>query len=176
MIYKLEDRPEPQIDPSSFVAPSADIIGWVKIEADVSVWFNAVVRGDNELITIGNRSNVQDCCVLHTDPGIPLTLENDVTIGHSAMIHGCHIKSGSLIGIGSVVLNNTVIGKNCIVGANALITENQVFDDGMLILGSPAKAIRTLNVKELETLATFSQSYVGKIPRYRNLELQSQTD
>lgn len=171
MIYTLDDKPAPEIPESSFVAPSANIIGWVRIGENASIWFNAVIRGDNELIDVGNCSNVQDCCVLHTDPGIPLTLEDDVTIGHSCMLHGCQVSSGSLIGIGSVILNNAVIGKNCIVGANTLVTENKKFPDGTLILGSPAKVIRELTNDELVELKNAAVYYTNKIPRYKSLKL-----
>ncbi len=169
MIYTLPDKPRPEISSSSFVADSADLIGWVKICDEASIWFNAVLRGDNEIIQIGNRANVQDCSVMHTDPGCPLIVEDDVTIGHSTMLHGCHIKQGSLIGIGSIILNNAVIGEHSLVGANALVTENKVFPDGVLILGSPAKVIRELNDDELQGLKKSAQSYVNKIPRYRKL-------
>ena len=170
MIYSLDDKPAPEIHESSFIADSADIIGWVKIREDASVWFNVVLRGDNEIIDIGRRSNVQDCSVFHTDPGCPLIIEDNVTIGHSTMLHGCRVKSGSLIGIGSVIMNNAVIGENCIVGANALVTENKVFPDRSLILGSPAKVIRELSDKEITELTYPTQSYVDKIPRYRKLK------
>ena len=169
MIYILDDKPQPVIANSSYIAPSADLIGWVEIGEQASIWFNVVLRGDNELIHIGNRSNVQDCSAMHTDPGCPITIEDDVTIGHSTMLHGCHIKSGSLVGIGSVILNNAVVGENCLVGANALITENKVFPAGMLILGSPAKIVRELTELEIEGLKGPTESYVNKIPRYRNL-------
>ena len=169
MIYNLGDRAA-DIAPSSYIAPSADIIGSVRICDFASIWFNAVLRGDNDLIHIGNRSNVQDCSVLHTDPGIPLIIEDDVSIGHSVMLHGCHINAGSLIGIGSVILNNAVIGENCLVGANSLITENRKFAAGSLILGSPAKVVRELRDDEIENLKNASMSYVNKIPRYRKLE------
>ena len=169
MIYTLDDKPHPQIADSSFVAESADVIGWVTVGEQASIWFNTVLRGDNEIIQIGNRSNVQDCSVMHTDPGCPLIIEDDVTIGHSTMLHGCHVKTGSLIGIGSVILNNAVIGENCLVGANALVTENKRFPDGCLILGSPAKVVRELDEDEILDLKAVVKSYVNKIPRYRNL-------
>ena len=169
MIYTLDDRPQPEIAESSFIAPSAELIGWVSVGEQASIWFNAVLRGDNELISIGKRSNVQDCSVLHTDPGIPLTIEDNVTVGHSTMLHGCRIRSGSLIGIGSIILNNAVVGRNCLVGAHALITENKEFPDGTLILGSPARAVRDLTDSERKEVEAAAQSYVNKIPRYRAL-------
>ncbi|MCY4312131.1 MAG: gamma carbonic anhydrase family protein [Gammaproteobacteria bacterium] len=167
MIYTLQDRPAPEIAESSYIADSADIIGWVSIGEESSIWFNAVLRGDNELIRIGNRSNVQDCSVMHTDPGFPIEIEGDVTVGHSTMLHGCKVGRGSLIGIGSVILNNAVIGQDCLVGAGSLITENRSFPDRTLILGSPAKAVRELRDEEIHGLRIASQSYVNKIPRYR---------
>ena len=170
MIYTLPDTPHPEIADSSFVAESADIIGWVRIGEDASVWFNTVLRGDNEIIEIGKCSNVQDCSVMHTDPGCPLIVEENVTIGHSTMLHGCHIKQGSLIGIGSIVLNKATIGENCLVGANTLITENKSFPDGVLILGSPAKVVRELTEEELKGLKNSASSYVNKIPRYKQLK------
>ena len=169
MIYTLPDR-IPEIAESSYVAPSADVIGRVRIGEQASVWFNTVLRGDNELIHIGNRSNVQDCSVLHTDPGIPLTIEDNVTVGHSTMLPGCHAKTGSLIGIGSVILNNSVIGEYCLVGAHALITENRKFPDRTLILGSPAKAIRELTEEEVEGVKYAADIYVNRIPTYRDLK------
>ena len=170
MIYTLPDKPHPKISDSSFISPSADIIGWVSIGDLASIWFKTVLRGDNELISIGNRSNVQDCSVMHTDPGSPLIIEDDVTVGHSTMLHGCTIKKGSLVGIGSIILNNAVIGENCLVGANALVTENKEFPSGTLILGSPAKVVRDLTPEEIQGLRNSSQSYVNKIPRYADLQ------
>ncbi len=169
MIYRLEDRPSPEIAESSYIADSAALVGWVSIGEKSSIWFNTVLRGDNELIRIGNRSNVQDCSVMHTDPGYPLEIEDEVTVGHSTMLHGCKVGHGSLIGIGSVILNNAVIGQNCLVGARSLITENKSFPDRTLILGSPAKVIRELNDEEVLELRRTSQSYVDKIPRYRKI-------
>ena len=170
MIYTLPDRPAPDIHPSSYIADSADIIGWVEIGEQASIWFNCVLRGDNEVIHIGNRSNVQDCSVMHTDPGCPLIIDDDVTIGHSTMLHGCRIGRGTLVGLGSVIMNNAVIGENCLVGANSLITENKTFDPGSLVIGSPARAIRKLTDEEIEGLKAPTQSYVDKIPRYRDLK------
>ena len=141
----------------------------MEIGEQASIWFNCVLRGDNELIRIGDRSNVQDCSVMHTDPGCPLVVEDDVTIGHSTMLHGCRIGRGSLVGIGSVIMNNAVIGENCLVGANALVTENKVFEPGSLVIGSPARAIRKLSDEEIAGLAGPTRSYIDKIPRYRQL-------
>lgn len=170
MIYTLADKPEPVLAESCFVADSADLIGWVEVGEESSIWFNTVLRGDNEIIRIGNRSSVQDCSVMHTDPGCPLKVGDGVTIGHSTMLHGCRIGHGSLIGIGSVILNNAVIGERCLVGAKALITENKTFPDNSLILGCPAKLIRQLTDQELAGLQAVARSYVNKIPRYRSLK------
>lgn len=172
MLYTLADR-VPQIAESSFIAPSADVIGSVHIGQQASIWFNAVLRGDNELITIGKRANVQDGSVLHTDPGSPLTIEDDVTVGHSCMLHGCHIKASSLIGIGSVIMNNAIIGECCLVGAHTLITENKTFPQRALILGSPAKVVRALTEQEVEEVKYAAEVYVNRIAQYRQLQQHS---
>ncbi|MES2536889.1 MAG: gamma carbonic anhydrase family protein [Pseudomonadota bacterium] len=160
-IYQLgEDSPE--IDPSAYIADTANIIGKVRIGANASVWFEVTIRGDNELISIGENSNVQEGTVLHTDPGIPLTVGNNVTIGHQAMLHGCTVGDGSLIGIQAVILNGAKIGKNCLVGAGALVTEGKEFPDNSLIIGSPAKAVRTLSDEALAGLKSNSANYVAR--------------
>jgi carbonic anhydrase/acetyltransferase-like protein (isoleucine patch superfamily) len=168
-IYQFEDR-IPDIATPSFIAPGAKIIGSVVLQPFSSVWFNAVLRGDNDLISIGARSNIQDNAVLHTDPGIPLTIENDVTIGHSAMLHGCIIGEYSLVGIGSTILNNAKIGKRCIIGANSLITENKEFPDHSMIMGSPGRVIRQLSEEEMEQLTYIAEIYVKKVSRYQSLK------
>lgn len=160
-IYQLGDH-APDIDPSAFIADSANIIGKAKIGANASIWFDATIRGDNELITVGDNSNVQEGCVLHTDPGCPLTIGANVTIGHQAMLHGCTIGEGSLIGIQSVILNRAKIGKNCLVGAGALITEGKEFPDNSLIIGSPAKAVRTLDAAAIATMHGNTANYVQR--------------
>lgn len=142
------------------------MIGKVRLDEGASVWFGAVLRGDNELIHIGPDSNVQDGAVRHTDPGSPLTLGRGVTVGHQAMLHGCEIGDGSLIGIHAVVLNGARIGRNCLVGANALVTENAVIPDGSLVLGSPAKVVRTLSDAQQAQLAANAQVYVANARRY----------
>ena len=167
-VYQLEQR-IPTIDSTAFVAPSADIIGSVMLNARSSIWFNAVARGDNELITIGENSSVQDNTVLHTDPGMPLVIGDNVTIGHSVMLHSCQIGSGTLIGIGSIILNNAEIGENCLVGANTLITEGKKFPPRSMIVGSPGKAIRQLTDKQLEELKHAAEAYVKKVERYKSL-------
>lgn len=165
MKYRLGEH---RVDahPHSWVAPTAAVIGKVRLDEGASVWFGAVLRGDNELIHIGPDSNVQDGAVLHTDPGSPLTLGRGVTVGHQAMLHGCEICDGSLIGIHAVVLNGARIGRNCLVGANALVTENAVIPDGSLVLGSPAKVVRTLSDAQQAQLAANAQVYVANARRY----------
>ena len=158
-IYQLGEH-TPEIDPSAYIADSASVIGQVKIDANASVWFNVTIRGDNEPIFIGENSNVQEGCVMHTDPGIPLTVGKNVTIGHQAMLHGCTIGDGALIGIQAVILNGAKIGKNCLVGAGALITEGKEFPDNSLIVGSPAKAVRTLTEDAIARIHLNTSHYV----------------
>ena len=166
MIYELGDRhPDLQGD-GHFVAPSASIIGTVTLKQGASIWFNAVLRGDNDLIEIGANSNIQDGAVLHTDPGIQLIVGDNVTVGHRVMLHGCTIGSNSLIGIGSTLLNRSRVGSNCIVGAHSLITEGKEFPDGVLILGSPAKVVRELEAAELEFLKAAAVIYVQNSQRF----------
>ncbi|MGI9342087.1 MAG: gamma carbonic anhydrase family protein [Gammaproteobacteria bacterium] len=166
MIYAL-DGVAPEIRGRHFVAPNAAVIGDVFMAEDTSVWFGAVVRGDVERIAIGRGSNVQDNSVLHSDPGAPLTLAEQVTVGHMVMLHGCSIGTNSLIGIGSVILNHAKIGANCLVGANSLITEGKEFPDGVLILGSPAKVIRDLTDEELAKLPISAARYIERAAQYR---------
>jgi carbonic anhydrase/acetyltransferase-like protein (isoleucine patch superfamily) len=151
-----------------YIAPNATVIGSVVLEEDASVWFNAVVRGDNDLITIGKRSNVQDGSVLHTDEGIRLTLGNDVTVGHMVVLHGCTIGDGTLVGIKSVVLNRVRIGRQCIIGANSLLTEGKEIPDRSLVLGSPGKVIRQLTDEEVQYALANAEHYVRKLERYRS--------
>jgi carbonic anhydrase/acetyltransferase-like protein (isoleucine patch superfamily) len=156
-----------------YIAPNATVIGSVVLESEVSVWFNAVVRGDNDRITIGARSNVQDGSVLHTDPGIELTIGRDCTIGHMVVLHGCSIGDGSLVGIKSVILNHARIGRNCLIGASALITEGKEIPDRSLVIGSPGKVVRQLTDEEVAFLLWNAESYVEKLKRY-NRALQPQ--
>lgn len=137
------------------------------LEADVSIWFNTVLRGDNDPITIGSGSNIQDGSVLHTDNGVPLTIGRHVTVGHQVMLHGCTIGDESLIGIGAVVLNGAVIGRHCLVGAGALVTEGKTFPDGSLIIGSPARVVRQLTPEQIEALRRSAQHYIENARRYR---------
>lgn len=160
-IYQLEER-IPQIAPSAFIADSADIIGDVTIEAHANIWFNVTIRGDNELITVSENSNVQEGCVLHTDPGYPLLIEKNVTVGHQAMLHGCTIGAGSLIGMQAIILNGAKIGRNCLVGAGALVTEGKEFPDNSLIIGSPAKAVRVLDDKYITKMHENTAGYVAR--------------
>lgn len=164
-IYELDGR-APQIGEGAWVADSAQVIGNVRLEAGASVWFGAVVRGDNEAMTLGARSNVQEGSVLHSDPGFPLVIGDDVTIGHQVMLHGCTIGDGTLIGINAVVLNGARIGKNCIVGASALVTEGKEFPDGSMIIGAPARAVRPLTPEEMAGLPRIAEHYVANAKRF----------
>ncbi|TKR56506.1 gamma carbonic anhydrase family protein [Allopusillimonas ginsengisoli] len=164
--YKLGES-APKIHDSAFIANEATIIGKVELHAGTSVWPGAVIRGDNEPIVLGEGSNVQEGAVLHTDPGCPLNIGKNVTIGHQAMLHGCTIEDGSLIGIQAVVLNRAVIGRNCLVGAGALVTEGKVFPERSLIVGAPAKAIRTLTDEEVEGLHRNSSTYSERAARFK---------
>ncbi|MEM9057186.1 MAG: gamma carbonic anhydrase family protein [Pseudomonadota bacterium] len=166
MIYELGDARVTLAD-DAWVAPSADVMGRVVLSAGASVWFQAVLRGDNEPIVIGERSNVQDGCVMHTDPGFPLTLGASVTVGHKAMLHGCTVGDGSLIGINAVVLNGAVIGRCCLIGANALITEGQQIPDNSLVLGSPGKVVRQLSAEHAARIAKGADRYVDKARFFR---------
>jgi len=165
-IYQLADR-IPQIDPSAFVHENATLIGHVVLGRGVSVWPGATLRGDNEPIDIGDGSNVQEGCVLHTDPGCPLTIGRNVTLGHQAMLHGCTIGDGSLIGIQAVILNNAVIGRNCLVGAGALVTEGKVIPDNSLLLGRPAKVVRELSAEDIARNRANAASYVERGAAYK---------
>jgi len=176
MIYQLGDR-RVVAEGDYFVADSADVMGSVVLKNNASIWFNAVVRGDNDLITVGENSNVQDGSVLHTDPGIPLTIGANVTIGHMVMLHGCSIGDGSLIGIGSTVLNGAKIGKGGLVGAHSLITENKEFPDYSMILGSPAKVVRTFTPEEAANISLGAKGYVANGQRFASkLKVMTEPD
>ncbi|UFH48599.1 gamma carbonic anhydrase family protein [Pseudomonas sp. KNUC1026] len=151
---------------SSWIAPGATVVGKVRLQADASVWFGAVLRGDNELIDIGEGSNVQDGSVMHTDPGQPLTLGKGVTVGHNAMLHGCQVGDYSLIGINAVVLNGARIGKHCLIGANTLIPEGKEIPDGSLVMGSPGKVVRELADEQKRRLEASAAHYVANARRY----------
>jgi carbonic anhydrase/acetyltransferase-like protein (isoleucine patch superfamily) len=166
MKYSFEDR-KVVCKGDYWIAPNATLIGTVVLENNASIWFNVVIRGDNDVITIGENSQVQDGSVLHTDPGYPLTLGKNVSIGHMSMLHGCIIGDGCLIGIKSVLLNGSVIGRNCLIGANTLVTEGKTIPDGSLVLGSPCKVVRQLSTKEITEINSFSARYVQKFKRYQ---------
>jgi carbonic anhydrase/acetyltransferase-like protein (isoleucine patch superfamily) len=172
MIYSLGDR-EVITRGDYWVADNATVIGSVVLEHNASVWFNCVVRGDNDLITIGDGSNVQDASVLHTDAGIRLTIGRNVSIGHQAMLHGCTIGEGSLVGIKSTILNHAKIGKHCLIGAQALITEGKEIPDRSLVVGSPGKVVRQLTDEEVDQLLENALHYVKNFQRYR-LDLKVQ--
>lgn len=150
-----------------WVAPTAVVIGDVRLGRNASVWWNCVVRGDTETITIGENVNVQDGSVLHADPGFPLTLERNVSVGHMVMLHGCTVGEGSLVGIGSIILNGTRIGRNCLIGANTLIAENKEIPDGSMVLGSPGKVVRQLSEEQQANLARIADHYVNNHRRYK---------
>jgi carbonic anhydrase/acetyltransferase-like protein (isoleucine patch superfamily) len=160
-LYQYGDR-VPVVHDSVFVAPNASVIGSVVLSENVSVWFGATIRGDNDTITLGRNSNVQEGAVLHTDPGLALEVGENVTIGHQAMLHGCTIGDGSLIGIQAVVLNGAVIGKGCLVGAGAIVTERKEFPDRSLILGAPARVVRELSDDDIANLLKSAATYVDR--------------
>jgi len=167
-VYSLDGhKPELADEESGWIAPDASVIGKVSLGKDVGIWFGAVLRGDNEPITIGDRSNLQEHVVVHTDPGCPVTVGEGCTIGHRALLHGCTIRDNSLIGMGAIILNRAVIGKNCLVGAGALVTEGKVFPDGSLIVGSPAKVVRQLDEAAIEQLKGSAERYVRNARRFR---------
>lgn len=166
MIYALDGQ-APDLHETAWVAPDANLIGKVVLEAETSVWFGVTMRGDNEEIRIGRGSNVQENCVLHTDMGFPLVIGPDCTIGHRAMLHGCVIGAGSLIGMGATVLNGAVIGTGCLIGAGALITEGKVIPDGSLVMGSPGKVVRSLDADAQARLLASAAGYRANAQRFR---------
>ena len=166
MIATLGDRVPEFVGENQFVAPNATIVGTVRLRANTSIWFNAVLRGDTEWIEIGDNTSVQDGCVLHADPGFPLRIGQGVTVGHKAMLHGCDIGDNTLVGIGSIVLNGAKIGRDCLIGANSLVTVGKQFPDGALIMGSPAKVIRKLEPAEIEANRKSAQLYVENCKRF----------
>lgn len=165
-LFELDGRVPSLPDGFSFVAESASVIGNVVIEDDVGIWFGAVIRGDNETITIGTGSNVQDNAVLHTDPGFPLTIGRHCTIGHKAMLHGCTVGENSLIGMNATVLNGAVIGRNCLIGAGALVTEGKQIPDNSLVVGAPGKVVRALDEAAIARLAQSAQHYIANARRF----------
>jgi carbonic anhydrase/acetyltransferase-like protein (isoleucine patch superfamily) len=166
-IYSLGERKVKFEGDEWFVAYNATVIGTVILRNQASVWFNSVVRGDSDIITIGERTNIQDASVLHADPGIPLTLGKNVSVGHQAMLHGCTIGDGSLVGIGAIIMNHAVIGSRCLIGAGALIPEGKTYPDGVLVLGSPGKIVRELKPEEKEGLLENADVYVRRSKLYR---------
>ena len=164
-IYKLGEH-VPELADGVWVAESAQVVGRVTLEEDVSIWFNAVLRGDSDHLHIGAGSNTQDGSVLHADTGFPLRLGRHVTVGHQVMLHGCTVGDNALIGIGAVVLNGARIGANCLVGAGSLVTEGKEFPDGSLIMGSPAKVVRPLTPEQIAGLAASAAHYVSNGRRY----------
>ena len=166
MRFTLDGISVESADDEHWVAPTAVLIGKVRLEHEASVWWNAVLRGDNELITVGRGSNVQDGCVLHTDPGYPLTIGAQVTVGHLAMLHGCTIGEGSLIGIGAVVLNGARIGRNCLIGAKALIAEGKEIPDGSLVIGMPGKIMGEVRPEQAQRMRAGTAKYVANWRRY----------
>lgn len=167
MMYTLGDRRVETAGDDYFIAHNATVIGSVILEKDASVWFNVVIRGDNDPIRIGEGSNVQDGTVLHTDHGFPLTIGKYVTIGHQAMLHGCEIGDNSLVGINAVVLNGAKIGRNCIIGANALVPEGKVIPDNSMVLGSPGKVVRELNDQNMAVIKMSALHYIENAKRYK---------
>ena len=158
--------PELPEEGAYWIAASADVIGRVRLERNASVWFNAVLRGDNELIWLGEGSNIQDGCVLHTDMGSPLTVGRNCTIGHQAMLHGCTIGENTLVGIGATILNGAVIGKNCLIGAHTFIPERKVIPDNSLVMGAPGKVVRELDAEGIARLSAAAASYVRNWKRF----------
>jgi len=164
-IFELDGN-APKLAAGAWVAQSAEVIGKVELHQDVSIWPKVVIRADNDLIQIGEGSNVQDASILHADPGYPLVIGKHVTVGHQVMLHGCHIGDGSLIGIGAVILNGAKIGRNCLVGAGALVTEGKEFPDGSMILGTPAKAVKELTQEQIAGIHDIAARYVNNAQRY----------
>ena len=166
MIYDFEGH-TPKLDPNSWVASNSVIIGKVELKKDSNIWFNVTLRGDVEPITVGEGSNVQDGSVVHSDPGCPVIIGKNVTIGHLAMLHGCVIEDDCLIGIGSTILNKAKIGKNSIIGANALVTENKVIPERSLVLGSPGKIVRQVTDEEIKSIKENAEHYVANYKKYK---------
>jgi len=166
-IYQLDDL-APQIDPTAYVAESADIIGNVVLEAGVSIWSHVAIRGDNARILVQRGSNIQESSVLHVDEGCPLTVEADVTIGHQAMLHGCTVRAGALVGMQAIVLNNAVVGRNCLVGAGAIIPEGRIIPDNSLVIGI-GKVVRTLSDEEIAGMHANTRNYVSRGAHYRRV-------
>lgn len=167
-IYELDGQgPDLPADGNYFIADTADVIGKIRLKSHASVWFGAVLRGDNEWIEIGEGSNVQDNCTCHTDKGFPLTIGKNCTVGHNVILHGCTIEDGALVGMGSIVMNGARIGKNSIVGAGSVITEGKEFPENSLIIGSPARVIRTLSPEQVAAMGSAARFYAANGPRFK---------
>ncbi len=166
MKYVIEDR-RVVCKGDYYIAPNSAVIGSVILEHNASIWFNCVLRADNDTITIGEGSQIQDGCVLHADPGAPILLERNVSVGHMAMLHGCTVGEGSLVGIKSVILNGAKVGRNCLIGANSLITEGKVIPEGSMVLGSPGRIVRQLTPEEIAGVNRIAASYSARYKRYR---------
>ncbi len=174
MKYSLSEKAVQIVGEDYFIADNATVIGSVIIHNDVSIWFNVVIRGDNDPITIGDGTNIQDGVVIHTDEGIPVDIGKGVTVGHQAMLHGCTIGNNSLIGINAVILNHAKIGKNCIIGANCLITQGKEIPDNSMVLGSPGKIIREVTEEEIKELKHSAEHYIQNYKRFKKeLEIQN---
>lgn len=167
MIFSLGDRKVEYRGSDYFISDNATVIGSVIIENNVSIWFNVVIRGDNDTIHIGENSNIQDGSILHVDDNVPLTIGKDVTVGHKVMLHGCTIGNNTLIGMNAVILNNAKIGNNCLIGANSLITEGKVIPDGSVVMGSPGKVVGTLTEKQIADLKHSAEHYVANFKRFK---------
>lgn len=165
-LYALGDM-RPAVDTTAWVAPDANVIGNVVLEADSSVWFGTTIRGDNELIHVGRGSNIQENCVFHTDVGYPLVIGENCTVGHKVMLHGCSIGENSLIGMGATILNGAKIGMNCLIGAGALITENKEIPDGSLVMGVPGKVVRMLDATAIQAITASALHYSQNAARFR---------
>ncbi len=166
-VYAL-DGLAPELPPAGeyWIAPTASVIGKVRLGRDVSVWFGSVLRGDNELITVGDGTNIQENCIFHTDAGVPFNLGRGCTIGHRALLHGCTIGDNSLIGIGATILNNTVVGENCLIGAHTLLPEGKTIPPGSLVMGSPGKVVRALTPEEIQRLKGIAVHYIQNWRRF----------
>jgi len=168
-IYELDGQgPELPVTGNYFIADTATVIGKVRLHDSASVWFGAVLRGDNEWIEIGENSNVQDNATCHTDPGFPLRIGKNCTVGHNVILHGCTIEDGALVGMGAIVMNGARIGRGSVVGAGAVVTEGKEFPEHSLIIGAPARVIRTLDAAQVDNMGRAARAYVAKIPRYVN--------
>jgi carbonic anhydrase/acetyltransferase-like protein (isoleucine patch superfamily) len=167
MLYEINNI-KPTVDPTAWIAPGTHVIGNTTIMANASVWFGTTIRGDNDPISVGAGSNIQENCVLHTDPGCPLTIGTNCTIGHKAMLHGCTIGDNSLVGMGATILNGAIIGKNCLIGAGALVTEDKVIPDGSLVMGAPGKVVRNLDDAAIMGLTQSALHYQQNAAKFRD--------